>query len=71
MKERAKILLVEDEDLSRDSLTRLLKMSAFHVKGAASGNMGLSLLAHEEFDIVITDLLLPDGNGIDILKRAK
>ncbi len=71
MKERAKILLVEDEDLSRDSLTRLLKMSAFHVKGAASGKMGLSLLAHEEFDIVITDLLLPDGNGIDILKRAK
>lgn len=71
MKERAKILLVEDEDLSRDSLTRLLKMSGFHVKGAASGKIGLSLLSHEEFDIVITDLLLPDGNGIDILKRAK
>lgn len=71
MKERAKILLVEDEDLSRDSLTRLLKMATFSVKGAASGKIALSLLAHEEFDIIITDLFLPDSNGIDILKQAK
>jgi len=71
MKERAKILLVEDEDLSRDSLTRLLKMAAFNVKGAASGKIALSLLSHEEFDIIITDLFLPDSNGIDILKQAK
>ena len=71
MKERAKILLVEDEDLSRDSLTRLLKMSAFNVKGAASGKIALSLLTHEQFDIIITDLFLPDSNGIEILKQAK
>jgi DNA-binding NtrC family response regulator len=71
MKERAKILLVEDDDLSRDSLTRLLKMSAFTVKGAASGKIALSLLTHEQFDIIITDLFLPDSNGIDILKQAK
>jgi DNA-binding NtrC family response regulator len=71
MKERAKILLVEDEDLSRDSLTRLLKMAAFNVKGAASGKIALSLISHEQFDIIITDLFLPDSNGIDILKQAK
>jgi two-component system, NtrC family, response regulator AtoC len=71
MKERAKILLVEDEDLSRDSLTRLLKMAAFNVKGAASGKIALSLLTHEQFDIIITDLFLPDSNGIEILKQAK
>jgi len=71
MKERAKILLVEDEDLSRDSLTRLLKMSGYMVKDAAAGKIALSLLSHEPFDIIITDLLLPDINGIDILKQCK
>ena len=71
MKERAKILLVEDEDLSRDSLIRLLKMTGFNVRGAASGSLALSFLSHEQFDIIITDLFLPDINGIDILKQVK
>lgn len=71
MKERAKILLVEDDDISRDTLSRLLKMSGYTVKGAASGKIGLSFLDHEPFDIIITDLLLPDINGIEILKQAK
>ncbi|MEA5114335.1 MAG: sigma-54 dependent transcriptional regulator [Geobacteraceae bacterium] len=71
MKERAKILLVEDDDISRDTLSRLLKMSGYSVKGAASGKIGLSFLDHEPFDIIITDLLLPDINGIEILKQAK
>jgi two-component system, NtrC family, response regulator AtoC len=71
MKERAKILLIEDEDLSRDSLTRLLKMAGYAVKGAASGKIALTHLSHEQFDIIISDLFLPDINGIDILKQAK
>jgi two-component system, NtrC family, response regulator AtoC len=71
MKERAKILLVEDEDLSRDSLIRLLKMTGFNVRGAANGKLALSFLSHEQFDIIITDLFLPDINGIDILKQVK
>ncbi len=71
MKERAKILLVEDEDLSRDSLVRLLKMTGFNVRGAANGKLALSFLSHEQFDIIITDLFLPDINGIDILKQVK
>lgn len=71
MKDKAKILLVEDEDLSRDSLTRLLKMTGFNVRGAASGKAALSFLSHEQFDIIITDLFLPDINGIDILKQVK
>ncbi|MDD2338014.1 MAG: response regulator, partial [Geobacteraceae bacterium] len=71
MKERAKILLVEDEDLSRDSLIRLLKMTGFNVRGAANGKLALSFLSHEKFDIIITDLFLPDINGIDILKQVK
>jgi DNA-binding NtrC family response regulator len=46
-------------------------MSGYMVKDAAAGKIALSLLSHESFDIIITDLLLPDINGIDILKQCK
>ncbi|MBP1751181.1 MAG: two component, sigma54 specific, transcriptional regulator, Fis family [Geobacteraceae bacterium] len=71
MRDRARILLIEDEELSRESLSRLLKSAGFTVKGAASGEMAMQLLALEKFDIVVTDLFLPDANGIDILKKVK
>jgi two-component system response regulator AtoC len=71
MMERAKILLVEDEELSRESLTKLLKTAGYAVKGAASGEKAIQLLDTERFDIVVADLFLPDSNGIDILKTVK
>ena len=71
MRERAKILLVEDEELSRESLTKLLKTVGYAVKGAASGEKAIQLLEVERFDIVVADLFLPDSNGIDILKTVK
>jgi DNA-binding NtrC family response regulator len=71
MKERAKILLIEDEEISRESLTRLLKSAGYPVKGVASGEKALQSLAMEQFDIIVTDLFLPDINGIDILKKVK
>ncbi len=71
MRERARILLIEDEELSRESLTRLLKAAGYTVKGAASGEKALQLLALERFDIILADLFLPDANGIEILKKVK
>jgi DNA-binding NtrC family response regulator len=71
MRDRVRILLIEDEELSRESLSRLLKSAGYTVKGAASGEMAMQLLALEKFDIVVTDLFLPDANGIDILKKVK
>lgn len=71
MKERTRILLIDDEESGREALSLLLKHAGYQLKGTASGTEGLELLAREKFDIVITDLFLPDGNGIDILKRAK
>ena len=71
MKERIKILLIEDEEPSREALFLLLKGSGFSVKGTGSGTDGLRLMAAERFDIVITDLFLPDLSGIDILKKIK
>ncbi|SNB44919.1 sigma-54 dependent transcriptional regulator [Geobacter sp. DSM 9736] len=71
MKDRIKILLVDDEDPSREALLLLLKGMKYVVKGAASGTEALRYLNTEQFEIVITDLFLPDINGIDILKKVK
>ena len=71
MKETVRILLIEDEAPSRAALTLLLKSAGYEVAGAGSGQEALEKLASEKFTIVITDLFLPDLDGIDILKRVK
>lgn len=71
MKPVIKILLVEDDEGSREALLILLKGSTLAVRGCSSGKEALVLLAGERFDIVISDLLLPDINGIDLLTQVK
>ncbi len=71
MKDRIRILLIEDEDLSRESLMRLLKNAGYAVHGAESGEKAMQLLAVDTYDIIVSDLFLPDSNGIEILKKVK
>lgn len=71
MRERVKILLVDDEEPSLEALTLLLKAGGHAVKGATCGEKALDILAREQFDIIITDLFLPDINGIELLKKAR
>ncbi|KAF0221536.1 MAG: two component sigma-54 specific Fis family transcriptional [Geobacteraceae bacterium] len=71
MKERVKILLIDDEAPSREALVLLLRGSDYAIKGAGTGKEAFQSLAVDQFDIVITDLFLPDSNGIDILKKVK
>lgn len=71
MRPATKILLIEDDPGSRETLVKLLKGSGFAMKECSSGKEGLHLLSEERFDIVISDLFLPDMNGIEILTRVK
>jgi two-component system response regulator AtoC len=71
VKERTQILIIDDEAPSREALVLLLKSTGHDVRGAGSGTEAFQLLAEEGCDIIITDLFLPDIDGIDILKRVK
>jgi two-component system, NtrC family, response regulator AtoC len=71
MKPATKILLIEDDPGSREALLLLLKGSGFAMKECSNGKEGLQLLTGERFDIVISDLFLPDMNGIEILTQVK
>jgi DNA-binding NtrC family response regulator len=65
-----RILLIEDERSMRIGLLHALKADGYKVKATASGQEGVNLIAADEFDLVITDLRLPDIDGIQVLKTV-
>jgi two-component system response regulator AtoC len=66
-----KILVVDDEPLIRDNLERILTEEDYAVTSVDCGEKALSLLARDDFDLVLLDLNLPDINGIDVLRQAR
>lgn len=66
-----KILVVDDENLVRNFLTETLKRMQFEVYSAENGMNALKLLKEHTFDLVITDMRMPDLTGIDVLKKVK
>lgn len=65
------ILLIEDEKITRISLTNTLHKEGFNVTSCETGDEGLKQFNKNHFDLVLTDLRLPKMNGIDILKEVK
>ena len=64
-----RILLVEDHEDTNRSLTNLLRRRGYHVQPALTFQSALDLGAKEQFDVLISDLGLPDGNGIDLMQK--
>ena len=66
-----KILLVEDNELNRDMLSRRLKRKEFNVVCAVDGEMGIGMASSESPDIIIMDLSLPVIDGWEAIKELK
>lgn len=66
-----KILLVEDNDELRRLYTELLVKKNYEIETAPNGADGIEKLGSFNPDIVILDIMLPDTNGIEILKQIK
>ena len=65
------ILLVEDHDDSRAVLSTLLTHCGHEVATAANVQDALLLLNHLHFDVLVSDIGLPDGSGLDLVIEAK
>jgi CheY-like chemotaxis protein len=64
----SRILVIDDEEVVRTLLDRALKRAGYVVESTASGGEGLRLVTGKEYDIVLVDLLIPDVNGMDVLR---
>ena len=71
MDQTKKILLIEDEEFIRDLYVRQLTQSEFQIKAVADGNTGLSFLKTEVFDLLLLDIMLPDINGLQVLREFR
>lgn len=68
---RHRILVVDDEVSITNALELIFSERGYEVKLASSINDALALIQTHPFDLVFTDLRLPDSDGIDLLKRVK
>jgi DNA-binding NtrC family response regulator len=67
----AKILVVDDQEMMRDSLLTTLRREGHDVTGCAEAQMAISKLSQGRFDLLITDLKMPRTTGIELLMEAK
>ena len=61
-----KILIIEDDVFLRDGLCEMLEGKGYAVQSASTCNEARALLGKESFNLVILDVMLPDGNGFDL-----
>ena len=68
---KEKILIVDDEPDMLSSCQKLLSRSGYSVETAGSGRDALKILREEKFDLILTDLKMPEVDGMEVLKRSK
>jgi DNA-binding response OmpR family regulator len=64
-------LVIEDERKTAGFIKRGLEEAGYVVELAESASGGLTMAANSEFDLVILDVMLPDGNGIDVARQLR
>ena len=66
-----KILVIDDEKDIRDVLKKLLQREGFDIMVARDGNDGLKAFWTEQPDIIITDIVMPDRDGVNVIKEIR
>jgi CheY-like chemotaxis protein len=66
-----KILVIDDDSLVRDTLVRVLERRGYQVLVASDGLRGLSMFRSEQPDLVITDIIMPEKEGIETIREIR
>lgn len=66
-----RVLVVEDEDKTRDSLAEGMRLETWLVETAATASEALAILGVKPFDLLVLDWMLPDSDGLDILRHVR
>ena len=65
-----KILVVDDEIELKNALVDVLSNQSYEARGYLNGHEALEALRREDFDLLITDLMMPEMDGIELIKAA-
>jgi DNA-binding NtrC family response regulator len=63
----ANILIIDDDEQYPKMMAKMLKQENHHIVTATNGEEGLTLIKHQNFDLIITDILMPTKDGIDLI----
>jgi len=65
------ILVVDDESSVRDLIEQMLIMETYSIKKASNGREAMDILNQQDVDLVVTDMVMPEENGIDLIMNLK
>jgi DNA-binding NtrC family response regulator len=68
---RPSVLVVDDDDVMRETLSGVLQKREYEVFSAGSGNGALSVIRANIIDLILLDMRLPDENGLEVLRKIK
>jgi diguanylate cyclase (GGDEF)-like protein/PAS domain S-box-containing protein len=71
MTQPSRVLVADDERINRELLTRMLSRHGFDARAVDSGAAALSLLGEEPFDLVLLDVVMPEMDGFECLRRIR
>lgn len=67
----ASILIIDDDDILRATLARALEIFGHTVRQAADGNEGIAAYRAQPADLVLTDIVMPEKEGLDIIRDLR
>ncbi len=66
-----RVLVVDDEQVIRNLLQRILQDEAYEVVSAANGREAMTIIGREHFDLIIADIVMPEMDGVEMLQAAE
>ena len=66
-----KVLVIDDDSLVRDTIVRILERKGYQVLVASDGVRGLRMFCSEQPDLVITDIIMPEKEGIETIREIR
>lgn len=64
------VLVVDDEDILRETMVEILSMGGFHAVGMPGGDAALKELEKHDYDLLITDVMMPKMNGMELVAKV-
>jgi DNA-binding response OmpR family regulator len=68
---RRKVLIIDDEDLVRETVILALSHAGFAAEGLADSSQAFARIKQDQPDLVLLDLYMPEVSGLDLLRRLK